>query len=145
MKVCLLQDVPKTGKRGELIEVSEGFGRYLIAQKQASYVTVQVVKQVEHLKLKEKEKNEKDLQQLQEMAARLDGGEVEIETSQKKGGAFYSAVSVKDIAKAIKNQLGVAIKPDQIRLLKPIKEAGDYDITIAFKHGLEAEVKLIVS
>ncbi len=145
MKVCLLEDVQKTGKKGEILEVSEGFGRYLINHKQATYVTAEVVKRMQQQQIKEKEKSISELQKMQEMAAKLDGEEVEIESSNKKQGAFYSAITAKEICKAIRDQLTVTVKPDQIRMKKPLKEAGEYDIVIAFKHGLEAEVKVIVS
>lgn len=144
MKIYLLEDIPKTGKKGNIAEVSEGFGRYLVKQKQASGVTTDVVRRLEKVRQQEQEQSEQELEKIQEMAGRLDGGEVEIERP-TKNGAFYAALSAKEIVKAIKDQLGVTIKADQLKIKKPIKEVGDYTITVAFKHGLEAEVKLIVS
>lgn len=144
MKVYLLESIPKTGAKGQIVEVSEGFGRYLMKQKQATGVTPGVVQRLEKEKAREQQTNQKELEKIQELAGRIDGEEIEVEAS-NKSGAFYAALSTKEIAKAIKSELGVNIQPDQIKLKKPIKEAGDYTITIAFKHGLEAELKLIVS
>lgn len=144
MKVYLLESIPKTGTKGQIVEVSEGFGRYLIKQKQGTVVTAEVVQRLEKERVREQAINQKELEKIQELAGRIDGEEIEIEASNKKG-AFYAALSTKEIAKAIKNQLGVSIQPDQVKLSKPIKEVGDYDITVTFKHGLEAELKLIVS
>lgn len=144
MKVLLLEDIAKTGKKGQIVEVSEGFGRFLLKQKQAGFATSDLIKKMEIQAQKEKEVSEKELQKMQEMAGKIDGEEVELKGSQKDG-SFYSAVGVDQIAKAIKDQLAVSIKPEQIKLKRPIKEAGDHEVVVVFKHGLEAELTVIVS
>ncbi len=145
MKICLCQDIPKVGKKREILEVSEGFGRYLIHQKQALPANGEVIKKMEAEKRRDQEKNEKDLQKMQELAAFVDGGEVEIHSNQKSTGTFYAAIQEKQIAKAIKDQLGASIKPEQVKIKKPIKEYGEYTVSLIFKHGIEAEVRVIVS
>lgn len=113
-------------------------------QKQASFATPELVKKVEQQQNKEKELSSAELKKLQELAAKLDGEEIEIEAS-AKDGSFYAAVGAGELVKAIKSQTGVTIKPEQIKLKRPIKEAGTHTIIIAFKHGLEAEVSVLVS
>lgn len=144
MKIILLQDIPKTGQKGQVIEVSEGFGRHLMKQKQANFATPELVKKVEQQQSKEKELSKAELKKLQELAAKLDGEEVEIEAS-AKDGSFYAAVGAGEIVKAIKSQTGVTVKPEQIKMKRPIKEAGTHIVVVTFKHGLEAEVSVLVS
>ncbi len=145
MKVCLSQDVPKVGKKFEIVEVPEGFARYLINQKQAVPASPDIVKKKEFEKKKEQEKNEKDLEKMQELAALVDGGEVEIELPQKSTGNLYAAIQEKQIVKAIRDQLGATVKAEQIKIKKPIKEYGEHMISLVFKHGIEAELRVIVS
>lgn len=144
MRILLLQDIPKTGHKGQVVEVSEGFGRHLVKQKQANFATPELVKKIEQQNAKEKEVTEAELKKIQDMAAKLDGEEIEIEASAKDGG-FYAAVGANEIVKAIKSQTGVVVKPEQIKMKRAIKEAGRHAILVAFKHGLEAEVSVTVS
>lgn len=144
MKILLLQDIPKTGQKSQVIEVSEGFGRHLIKQKQATFATPELVKKVEQQQTKEKELSEAELKKLQQLAAKLDGEEIEIEAS-ARDGAFYAAVGAGDIIKGIKARFGINLKPEQIKIKRPIKESGRHTCFVAFKHGLEAEMSILVS
>jgi large subunit ribosomal protein L9 len=103
-----------------------------------------VVKRLEAEKVKEKKNNEKELKKAQETAGKIDGEEIEIESSRKEG-ALYAAVSSKEIVKALKDQVGVNIKPEQIRMKKPIKEIGTHEVVVVFSHGLEADISVVVS
>lgn len=144
MKVILLQDIAKTGQKGQVIEVSEGFGRHLMKQKQAQVAAPNIVKKLEDEQKKKQEQIRAELSKNQEMAAKLDGEEFEIHASAKDGG-FYSAVGAAEIMKVIKQKTGISVQTDQIKIKKPMKEAGSHTIFIVFKHGLEAEVCINVS
>lgn len=146
MKIYLLHDIPKTGQKGSVLEVSEGYGRYLLKQKQASFVTPEILKKLEAQKRKELEKNESELQKMQTLAAKLDGEEIEVAGGERAGeGTFYAAIGQKEIAQAIKKHLGVLVTANQIKIPRPMKEAGDHKILVSFGHGLEAELTVIVS
>ncbi len=144
MKVILMQDIAKTGLKGQVVEVSEGFGRHLIKQKQAQVASPNIVKKLEDQQKKIQEQSRAELNKNQEMAAKLDGEEFEIHASAKDGG-FYSAVGAAEIMKIIKQKTGISLETNQIKIKKPIKEAGGHTILIVFKHGLEAEVCITVS
>lgn len=144
MKIILLQDIAKTGQKGQVVEVSEGFGRHLLKQKQAQVASPNSIKKLEDEQKKKLDQNRAELNKIQEMAAKLDGEEFEIHASAKDGG-FYSAVGAGEIMKVIKQKTGISLQTEQIKIKKPIKEAGNHTILIVFKHGLEAEVCINVS
>lgn len=143
MKICLLKDIPKTGEKGTIVEVSEGFGRYLINQKEAVLPASVQSHHIQQKIKKEKEISEQDLAKTEEMAMKIDGIEIEITGKSNDAGVFFSAIKEKDIVKKIKLHTGVSLKEEQIKINSPIKEPGEYHITVALKHGLEAECTVV--
>lgn len=146
MKVILLKDVQGTGKRGEIKEVADGYARNFLLQKglakQATRDAVDAIKAHEE---KLKRDMERELKDSQTSASRIDGQEITIITKASETGTLYSAIGADKIAEAIQRQLGVAIKPAQIVFGKAIKEYGERKILIKFPHGLEANLRIIVS
>ncbi|MDO8265012.1 MAG: 50S ribosomal protein L9 [Candidatus Parcubacteria bacterium] len=145
MKVVLIQDVEKLGKKYELKEVADGFARnFLIPKKLAKLATDEVIKRAEA----EKEANlkivEDDLGKQQEVASRLDGQEINIAVKAGDDKQVFGSVTVQKIAEKLKES-GFEIKKDQIILNKPIKEIGEFPIKVRFGHNLEAEIKIIVT
>ncbi len=146
MKVILLKDVPGTGKKGDIKDVSDGYARnFLLPHKLVSLATAGVVNQAAASVEKAKKKVEQDLKQTQSLAAKLDGAEVEISGKVSAEGTLYAAVGPKMIADAVQKQLKLAIEPKQISLKQPIKEAGEFTATVSFPHGLEAELRIVVT
>lgn len=146
MKVILLQDVPGTGKKGEVKEVSSGFARnFLFKRGQAKSATTGAMLETQAMAAKKKREAELGLKISQGLASKIDGAEVEIATKASAEGKLYAAVGGKIIADALKSQLGVAVDQKQVILQSAIKEPGEYTATIACGHGLEAELRVIVS
>ncbi len=144
MKVILMKDVPNIGKKDEVKEVADGYARnFLIPKKLAKIATSEELMRLEE-KIKQKAQlAEADLQATEQMVAMLDGQEIEIKAKADKNGKLYGAINEAKIIKALKER-GFKIAKKQIRLEQPIKELGDYDITIEFPHNLEANIKLAV-
>lgn len=146
MKVLFLKDVPRTGNKGEIKEVSDGYAQnFLFRQKLARQATDVVIKQEADKQKKEIKKNNDELRVSQKYAAKLDSREIFIKEKASEFGTLYSAVGGKRIADEIKKQLGVSIKPDQLDVKKAIKEIGEHKIIVKFPHGLEADLQVIVS
>lgn len=140
MKVILLQNLPKLGKRWEVKEVSVGFARnYLFPQKLAKAATPAAIAGLTQKREKETTQAEQELQKTQETASRLDGLEVEIPVKLSPKGVSYNAVSAQTIVDSL-GVLGFQVDKDDVRLDEPIKKTGEYPVTIMLKHGLEAEV-----
>lgn len=145
MKVILLKDSEKLGKKGEVKEVAEGFARnFLFPRDLAEPASESALKRLAQEKEEQAKKAEADLEITERVVGGLDGQEVEISAKMDESGKLYGSITSAKIAKVLKDK-GFEVKPKQVKLIEPIKEAGEFDIALEFPHGLEASIKLIVS
>ena len=146
MKIILLQNVPGTGQKGDIKEVTDGYARnFLLKKNLARAATADVVDKIEVQEKKKAKMMEKELKDSQKVTSKIDGSEIEIIVKTSGGGTLYSAVGAGKIAQEIKKQLGSTVKPGQIELKKAIKECGEFEVKIKFPHGLEADLRVRVS
>ena len=144
MKVVLLDKVPSLGERGEVCEVADGHARnFLFPKNLAKPATPQAIKEAEEDREKIRKQSVQELAKAQGVASKLDGYELEIEAMVSEAGTLYAAVGVQKVAQELKEK-GFNIKKTQVKM-EPIKEPGEYNATIRFNHGLEVEIKIIVS
>ena len=144
MRVILLQDRDKLGKKYDVKEVSDGYARnFLIPKGLAKPATEEALKWLETQKEAEAKKAEEELKKVQEKATAIDGQEVIIPVKIGEDGQLFESITAQRIAEKLK-ELGFEIKKPQIDLLEPIKELGEYPVKIKFEHNLEAEVRVIV-
>ena len=145
MKIIILKNDPKIGVAGEVKEVSDGYARnYLIPNGIAMLATPKELARLEEEKKVEARKAENELKDFQEIAAKLDGYEIEIFEKVSDAGTLYSSLSTAKIAKALKEK-GFDIDKKQIKISSPIKEVGEHDVNVVFEHGLEVGMKVIVA
>ncbi|MBP9760932.1 MAG: 50S ribosomal protein L9 [Candidatus Magasanikbacteria bacterium] len=145
MKVILLKDVPGTGKRGEIKQVADGYARNFLLKKQlAEPATDDIIAVLQERNKKQKKNTEKELSVFQKMAERLDGKEVTIAEKTDETGTLYAALSFAKIIQAVKKAHGVSLTEKQLIVASPIKEKGEYTVTIRFGHGIDAEMLVIV-
>lgn len=146
MKVILLKNVPGTGKKGEIKNVSDGYARNFLFKKGfAQPATAGLVQKIHASENKQAKKQEKELKTKQKDASRLDGAEISFEEKTSASGSLYAAISASKIARELKKRYGVDVQGKHIQIPDPIKEVGEYTITVQLKHGLEAECNVIVS
>jgi len=144
MKVILLKDINKLGKKYDIKDVADGYARnFLIPKKLAKQANETAVKALEAEKAAAETMAVLDLKATEELVANLDGQEIEIPVKVSEEGKLYGALTPLKISKAFQEK-GFEIKKSQIKIDEPIKEAGEYEITIEFSHGLEAKIKIIV-
>jgi len=144
MKVILLADVKNLGKKLEVKEVNAGYARnFLLPHKLAQVATSEALAQLEAQRAAQREEAEMKLKQIQAEVARLDGEEVEILAKVTEGDKLYAAISAAEIGKALKEK-SFAIAKEQIKISSPLKNLGEYEVIVAFDHGLEAKIKVIV-
>jgi large subunit ribosomal protein L9 len=144
MKIILLKDVEKLGKKYEIKEVKAGYARnFLIPQGLAKQATKEALKWLEIQKEIEAKKVEEELKNVQELASKIDGYELVIPAKVSKGGQLYENINSQKIVEKLQAE-NFAIDKKQIELDKPIKELGEFPVKIKFKHNLEAEIKVIV-
>lgn len=144
MKIILLQDIEKLGKRYDVKNVADGYARnFLLPKNMAVLATKTELEKVNQIKEEEAKVAEEELVRYQELASQIDGLEFEIAAKVSEEGKLFGAISDVKIAEFLQIK-GFDIKKEQIKLENPIKELGDYEINIEFPHNLEAKIKLIV-
>ena len=145
MRVILLQDVEKVGKKYEVKEVADGYARnFLIPKGLAKPATEGNLKWLEVQKEALRKRAEEELKKIQEQASNLDGLEVVIPVKIGNEGQLFESINTQKISEKLK-ELGFEIKKSQIALEEPIKELGEFPVKIHFEHNLEAEIRVIVS
>ena len=145
MKVIFLQDVRGQGKKGELKEVSEGYGRnYLLPRKLAVEATTD---NMNTLRLKEKAKAAAiaaEKAKALENSKQLESVVVKVAAKAGNGGKLFGAVTSQEISDALKAQYGIEIEKQKIVQAEPIKSYGSYDVKCKFGYEISGVIHLMV-
>lgn len=145
MKVILLQDVPKLGKKFEVKEVADGHAsNRLIPEGLVKPATKEALEWLEMQRELAEKKAEESLGKSQEMASQLDDMEVTITMKVGDEGQLFEAVNAQKIAERLK-EMGYDVKKFQVKLQEPIKELGEFPVKVVFEHNLEAEIQVIIA
>ena len=145
MKVILLQDVRGQGKKGELINVSDGYARnFLFPRKLAQEATAD---NINTMRMNDKAKKEKE-QRAREEAAALSARlrEMTLSVFAKGGGAgrLFGSVTSQEICDALAEQHGIVIEKNRLVQGDPIKTYGNYEVRCKFGYGIDGTVNLLV-
>ena len=145
MKVILLEDVKSLGKKGELVEVNDGYARnFILAKKLGVEATA---KNMNDLKLKRAHEDKLAAQRLEEakkFAAELEKVQVTLKIKAGEGGKLFGSISSKEIAQAAKEQLDLEIDKKKLVLPSPIKAVGTTMVPIKLHPQVTGELKLVV-
>ena len=145
MKVILVKDVENLGKKYDVKEVKNGYGRnFLLPQKLAKAATKKALKWLEDPKEIINKEAEEELKMAQELASNLDGVEVAISVKIGEEGQLFESINNQKIAEKLK-EMGFEVKKSQILLENPIKETGEFPVKINLDHNLEVEIKAIIA
>ena len=146
MKVILQQDVKGQGKKGQLVEVSDGYGRnFLLAKKLAVLATPE---NVNTMKMQEKAKKAQEAAEkaeAQAIAKKLEELTVKIVAKAGEGGRLFGAVTGKEIADALAKQHGITINKAKLVLDEPIKACGGYKIKAKLGYEISGVVSVMVA
>ena len=125
MKVILLQDVKALGKKGETVEVSDGYARNFILKKKLGVeATAKNMNDLKLQKANEAKIAKELLEQAQAFAEDIKEKSVTVTMKTGEGGRTFGSVSTKEIAAAAKAQLGIDIDKKKLQLSEPIKTLG---------------------
>lgn len=145
MKVILTEDVKALGKKGEIVNVNDGYARnFILAKKLGLEATP---KNLNDLKLKKanEEKVAKEVHaEAEAFAKELSGKQVTLQIKAGEGGRTFGSVSTKEIAQAAMEQLGVELDKKKMQLPNPIKTVGTHMVPIRLHPKVTAELKVIV-
>jgi large subunit ribosomal protein L9 len=145
MKVILLKDIQKLGKRNDVKEVADGYARnFLLPKKMAIAATESALKELKLKRKQQEELAEKELKEIQAAVQKLEGIEIEIRAKVDKNGRLYAGIGPQQIINALSDK-NFDVKNVQIELKDQIKELGEKEVILEFPHGLEAKIRVIIA
>ena len=145
MKVYLLQDLPGTGKKGQIVDVAEGYARnYLFKNNLAILADEKLIEQVKKREEREQRKEEERYQKALDLKKELEGKAVVVKAPGGETGKLYGAVTTRQIAHALKDQLKLDVDSKDINLSDPIKSVGTYEVDIHLFKDVWATVRVKV-
>ena len=146
MKVILLQDIRGKGKKGQMIEASDGYARnYLLPRKTAIEATAD---NINTMKMNDKAKAEqaaREKAQAQEFAEKLKEITVEIHAKAGSGGRLFGAITSAEVSDALKQQHGITIDKKKIVQDEPIKSYGTFSMKAKLGYEITATISVHVS
>lgn len=143
MKVILLNDVPKIGKRGEIKEVSAGYGtNFLIKKGLAKLATTEATAKLAKEKQELVEKQSKEKSKFDHAKKELEKRTFTVKIKTGDKGQIFNAIHEKDIAQSIYQKTKIQLDKSQILIPKGIKQLGEHIIEIKFGLGVRAKTKI---
>ena len=144
MKVLLLENVQGLGKKGEIVEVKDGYGQnFLIAKNKAQHATNEVINKYKAQVRKEQEIAALELAEMKQLQAKIESMSL---TLHKKVGAndtLFGAITKDEIAKALQEQR-ISLDKKHIEIPQAIKHIGEFAVQVKLGHGINANLKLII-
>lgn len=145
MKVILLEDVKSQGKKGDIINVSDGYARnFLLSRGLGVEATPQNLNEAKLKKANAEKVAAEELEAARETAERLKDVEVTVKIKAGADGKTFGSVSSKEIAEVVKAEKGMEIDKKKIVLKDPVKALGDYKIPVKLHPNVTGEFTLHV-
>lgn len=145
MKVVLLKDVKKVGKKGEIVDVSDGYARnFLIAKGFGKEATSQAINDVKMKKAADDRQRAEELAAAKDLGARIKEMSVTVSMKAGEGGRTFGSISTKEIVKAADEQLGIEIDKKKLVLKDPIKSLGTHIVKVKLHPKVTTELTVKV-
>ena len=146
MKVILTEDVKSLGKKGDIVNVNDGYARNFILKTNKGIEAN--AKNLNDLKLK-KANDDKIAQEHYEAAVELgkkiEAGKIEVSIKTGEGGKAFGSVSSKEIAQEVKAQMNLEIDKKKVQLKEAIKALGTYEVPVKLHPKVTAKLKVVVT
>lgn len=143
MKMILLQDVKSVGKKGDLVNVSEGYAKnFLLPKKYAVEATKANLNDYELKQKAEAKRKQEELEEAQATAKALEDKEVVIKVKTGENGKLFGSVTNKEVAEAIVEQTQLKIDKKKVSIGDPIKMLGERTAVVKLHPKVTAEVKI---
>lgn len=146
MKVILLQDVKSLGKKGEIVNVNDGYARNFVLPKKLGVEANN--KNLNDLKLQKNNEAkiaQENLDAAKALAEELKAGKIEVSIKVGEGGKTFGSVSSKEIAAEVKKQMNLDIDKKKIQLKDAIKTLGTHNVPVKLHPKVTAELKVVVT
>lgn len=145
MKVILLEDVKSLGKKGQIVEVSDGYARnFVLPKKLGIEATGKNMNDLKLQKANEEKVAKEQLDAAKDFAAELEKKEVVLSIKTGEGGKTFGSISTKEIAEAAKTQCNMEIDRKKIQLPEPIKSLGAYEVSVKLHPKVTGKLKIKV-
>jgi large subunit ribosomal protein L9 len=142
VKIVLREDVETLGKKGDLLEVADGYARnYLVPRGLAMKATKGAVAQSEAMRRSRDAREVRDREGAEALAAQLGARTIALKARAGEGGKLFGSITAADVADAVLAQTGIELDRRKVVLAEPIRELGDAEITVR----LPAEVTVAVA
>lgn len=146
MKVVLLEDIKSLGKKGDIVEVSEGYARnFLLSKKHAVEATAANLNTLKLQKANQERVEAETLAAAKELGDRIGAAKVELKIKAGESGKTFGSVSSKEIAQALIDQCGIEVDKKKIVLPEAIKDFGEKEVAIKLHKDVTAKLKVVVS
>ena len=146
MKIILLEDVKSVGKKGELVELKDGYAKNFIIPKKLGIEATNA--NMNNLKLQKKNEEkiaQEQLEAAQALAAEIEKMAVKLEIKTGEGGKTFGSISSKEIAKAVSEQYGKELDKKKIQMTDAIKTAGVHEVVVKLHPKVSAKLKVQVA
>ncbi len=145
MKVILLEDVKSLGKKGEIVEASDGYVRnFLLPKKLGVEANAKNLNDLKLQKANEEKLAKERLEAARAFAEEMETKEVVVKMKAGEGGKAFGSVSSKEIAQAAKSQCGMEIDKKKIQMTEPIKNFGVFQVQIKLHPKVSGQLKVKV-
>lgn len=145
MKVILTQDVQGSGKKGELVNVSDGYAKnFLLKRGLAIQATTQAMNELKAKEAARERKVQLEKETAQQTASGIEGKTLKLAGKAGENGKLFGSVTAKEIAEGLKKQLGVDVDKRKISLEADIKAYGTYTAEVKLYQGITAKVYVLV-
>lgn len=144
MKVILLDDVAKLGRRGEVREVADGYARnYLLPKKLALPATPGTLRSLEHIRLQQEAKAQRVRADAEALRARIEALVFEARRQASEEGRLFGSVTAQDVVEFLAGQ-GVTVERRRVVLEEPIKTLGETTVTVRLHPEVAARLRVRV-
>lgn len=145
MQVILLEDIKSLGKKGDIVNVNEGYGRnYILPKKLGLEANSKNLNDLKLQKANEVKVAKEKLAAAQEFAKTIGQKEVIVKIKTGEGGKIFGSVSSKEIAQEAKTQCGLDVEKKKIQLQEPIKSLGVHMVKVKLHPQVTADLKVKV-
>lgn len=145
MKVLLLQDVKDTGKKGQIVDVSDGYARnFLFARKMGKIATAENINAANQAEAAAVHKKKVEASDAKKLAASINGKSFVLKAKCGENGKLFGAITSKEIAEEVNKQLGTSLDKKNVEIDGNIKILGEYDVVLRVYAETTAKIKLSI-
>ena len=145
MQVILLTDVKGSGKKGELVQVSDGYARnFLLPRKLANEANAQALNELKNAEQAKQHKIEVDQAAAKEAAAKIEGKTIKLYARAGQQGRLFGSVTAKEVAEELKKQFQIDVDKRKVELEGDIKTFGTYPCEVKLYAGISAKFFLMI-